>query len=75
MKSYGGADIYIRVSFTWAPDGGEWSGSRPGRFAPAEWANGPHWVEGWVGPKAVLDAVKKGNNLPLSEIEPRPSNP
>jgi hypothetical protein len=42
-----------------ALDGGEWSASRPGRFTPRERAPGTHWIVGWVGLRAVLDAVVK----------------
>jgi hypothetical protein len=31
--------------------------SRPGRFTPREGSLGTHWLGGWVGPRAVLDAV------------------
>jgi hypothetical protein len=31
----------------------------PGRFAPRERAPGTHWIGGWVGPRAGLDAVVK----------------
>jgi hypothetical protein len=44
-------------SLTSALNGGEWSASRPGRFTPRERAPGTHWIGGWVGPRAVLDAV------------------
>jgi hypothetical protein len=33
--------------------------SRPGRFISRERATGTHWIGGWVGPIAVLDAVVK----------------
>jgi hypothetical protein len=46
-------------SLTSALDVGEWSASRPGRFTPRERAPGTHWIGGWVGPSAVLDAVMK----------------
>jgi hypothetical protein len=46
-------------SLTSALDGGEWLASRPGRFIPRERAPDTHWIEGWVGPRAVLDAVVK----------------
>jgi hypothetical protein len=46
-------------SLTSALDGGEWSASRPGRFTPRERAPGTNWTGGWVGPRAVLDAVVK----------------
>jgi hypothetical protein len=44
-------------SLTSALDGGEWLASRPRRFTPRERAPGTHWIGGWVGPRAVLDAV------------------
>jgi hypothetical protein len=46
-------------SVTSALDGGEWSASRPARFTPKERAPGTHWIGGWVGRRAVLDAVVK----------------
>jgi hypothetical protein len=33
------------------------------------------WTEGWMGPRADLDAVEKRQLLLLLEIEPRPSSP
>jgi hypothetical protein len=42
-----------------ALDGGEWSASRPCRFTPGERAPGTHWIGGWVGPGAGLDAEDK----------------
>jgi hypothetical protein len=50
-------------SLTTALDGGEWSASRHGRFTPREGAPGTHWIVGWVGTRAVLDAVVKGKIL------------
>jgi hypothetical protein len=38
---------------------GEWSASRPGRFTPRERVPGTHCRGGWVGLRAVLDAVVK----------------
>jgi hypothetical protein len=35
---------------------------------------GIHWMEGWVGPGAILDAMVKKKSLPLPEIEPRSSS-
>jgi hypothetical protein len=46
-------------SFASALDGGEWSASRPDRFTPKERAPGTHWIGGWVGPRAILDAGVK----------------
>jgi len=46
-------------SLTSALDGGVWSASRSGSFAPRGRAPGTHWIGGWVGPRTVLDAVVK----------------
>jgi hypothetical protein len=50
-------------SLTSALDGGEWSASRPGRCTPRERAPGTHWIGGWVGSRAILDAVVKLNKI------------
>jgi hypothetical protein len=42
-----------------APDGGEQSASCPSGFISRERAHGTHWIGGWVGPRASLDAVVK----------------
>jgi hypothetical protein len=42
---------------TSAVDGAEWSASCPDRFTPGERAPGTHWIGGWVGPGAGLDAI------------------
>jgi len=50
---------------TSALDGGEGSASRPDRFTTRENAPGKHWIRGWVGTRAVLDAmVKRKNSQP-----------
>jgi hypothetical protein len=49
---------------TLAPNGGEWSASRPGRFPPSEIVSGAHFIGGYGG----LDMVTK--SLSLSRIEP-----
>jgi hypothetical protein len=55
-----------------ALDGGEWSVSRPGRFTPRERAPRTHWIGGWMGPRAVLDAVVKEKIAsPRHESNPR----
>jgi hypothetical protein len=61
-------------SLTSALGGGEWSASRPGRFAPRERAPGTHWIGGWVGPRAVLDAVVK-RKIPSPRWESNPRTP
>jgi hypothetical protein len=55
-------------SLTSALDGGGWSASHPDRFIPRERAPGTHWTGGWVGPRAVLDAVAK-RKIPSSRRE------
>jgi hypothetical protein len=51
-----GMDISFLIS---ALDGGKWSGSRPGRLVAGERAPGTHWIGGWVGPRAGLEAATK----------------
>jgi hypothetical protein len=59
-------------SLTSALDGGEWSASCPGHFTPRKRAHGTHWIGGWVGPRAVLDAaVKKKIPSPRRKSNPR----
>jgi hypothetical protein len=61
-------------SFTSALDGGEWSASCPGRFISRERAPSTHWIGGWVGPRAVLDAVVK-RKIPSPRLESNPITP
>jgi hypothetical protein len=67
-----------RYSFTHcltsALDGGEWSDSRPGHFTPRETASITHWIGGWVGPRAVLEAVVK-RKIPSPHRESNPRTP
>jgi hypothetical protein len=47
-------------SLTSELEGGEFSALHPSRFTPRErGVPGTHWIGGWVGPRAVLDAVVK----------------
>jgi hypothetical protein len=56
--------------FNSALDGVEWSDSRPGRFTPRERVFGAHWIGGWVGLRAGLDArAKKKISQPLPGLE------
>jgi hypothetical protein len=57
-------------SLTSALEGDEWSASRPGRFTPRERVPGTHWLGGWVGSRAVLDAVVKRKIPGLAGKEP-----
>jgi hypothetical protein len=58
-----------------ALDGGEWSASRSGHFIPEKIAPNAHWIGGYMGPRAGLDAVEERKILPLPEFEARPSSP
>jgi hypothetical protein len=40
-----------------------WRRHCPGRFTPKERAYGAHWIRGWVGPIAGLDAVEQRRRL------------
>jgi hypothetical protein len=40
-----------------AVDGGEWSASRPSHFTPGKNAPGTHWLGGWRGSSAYLNAA------------------
>jgi hypothetical protein len=66
MKRYG-EWRYTSPSLISALDGGEWSDSRPDRFTYEESAPGTHWIGGWVGPKAALDAANKKKSVPFRE--------
>jgi hypothetical protein len=63
MKAYWGSGVQLHAFLTSALDGGEWSTSRLGSFTPKEKSPGCHWITGWVGPRAGLDTVVKGNIL------------
>jgi hypothetical protein len=71
MKTYGGVDVYIHVFLISALVGCEWLASHSGRFTLVEKAPGTRWIGGWVGPRAVLEDVKKRKLLTLSGVEPR----
>jgi hypothetical protein len=51
-------------------DGGEWSASCPSNFTPRERAATTHWVGGWVGPRAGLDALKWILSYPCQRSNP-----
>jgi hypothetical protein len=54
--------------------GGEWSASRLGRFTPKERSPGTLWIGGWLGPRAVLDAVVK-RKIPSPRRKSNPRTP
>jgi hypothetical protein len=76
VKAYWGMEVWLHAFLTLALDGGEWSASRPGRFTPWGNASGTHWIGGWVGPKAGLDAVvKRKIPSPCQDWNPQTSSP
>jgi hypothetical protein len=46
----------------------------PAALPPKERAPGTHWIGGWVGPRAVLDAVVK-RKIPNPRRESNPRTP
>jgi hypothetical protein len=46
----------------------------PDRFTPMETAPDTHWIGGWVGPRAVLDAMVK-RKIPSPRRESNPRTP
>jgi hypothetical protein len=58
MKTVWGNGGIVPPSLPSALNGGEWSASHPSRFTPRKGALGSHWIGGWVGPRAGLDAVE-----------------
>jgi hypothetical protein len=58
MKVYGGVDVWIHILFTFALVGGEWLASRPSAISPGKEPPRTHWIWGWMGPRAGLDAVE-----------------
>jgi hypothetical protein len=70
-KSVWGNRGIAPLFLTSALDGGERSASRPCRFIPEGRAPGTHWIGGWVGPRAGLDAVKHRKiSCPFKESNP-----
>jgi hypothetical protein len=61
--------MYRSTILTSALVGGEWSASRPGRFAPGEITRGTHCIGDWVVSRADLDDVENGKFLTLTELE------
>jgi hypothetical protein len=71
MKEYGRVDVQIRVFYTSALVGEEWSASRPCCFNPGERASGSHWTGSWVDPTAGPDDKEKLKSLTISALELR----
>jgi hypothetical protein len=70
VKAYWWWRYSFTHSLTSALDGGVRSASSPSRFTPSERAPGTHWIGGWVGPRAVLDAAAAAKRKINSKITP-----
>jgi hypothetical protein len=46
----------------------------PAALSPRERAPGTHWIEGWVGPRAILDTMAK-RKIPSPRRELNPKTP
>jgi hypothetical protein len=58
--SYGGTEVKFHAFLTSALDWVQWSPSRSSRFTTGKRALASHWMKGWVGTTAGLDAVENG---------------
>jgi hypothetical protein len=75
-EKYGSVEFHLHAFLTSALDWVEWSAALSGRFTPRERPPGTHWLGGWVGIRARLDAVEKGKiPSPWQDSNPRSSNP
>jgi hypothetical protein len=63
MKTYGRVEVYTHGFVTSALEGGECLALRPDYFTPGKRAPGTHWIVGWMGPSAGMDAEAKRKNL------------
>jgi hypothetical protein len=62
MKTYEEVDLLLYTFLTCALGAGEWSASWHDRFILGENVAGIHWIGGWLGPSAGVDAVVKRKN-------------
>jgi hypothetical protein len=69
LKTYKTAEVNFYAFLILAPDGDEWSASRPGHFTPKDWVPDIHRIGGWVCAWAGLDAVEKTTALFLLKIK------
>jgi hypothetical protein len=70
-----GVELQLHAFLTSAPDGGEWSASRPDRFIPSERAPGTYWIGGWAATSVGLDTVvKRKTPSPARHSNPRSSS-
>jgi hypothetical protein len=73
MKAYWGSGD-IAPLILWPRQRGDLSASRPGHFIPRERDPDTPWIGGWLGPRAVLDAVVK-RKIPSPRRQSNPRTP
>jgi hypothetical protein len=59
LRMYGVSMLYHYTFLKLALHGSKWSGSRSSSFALRGIASGNHWIQEWVGTRAILHAVTK----------------
>jgi hypothetical protein len=74
MKAYGVLEIQLQAFLTSTLGGGEWLFSRLGHFTHGEKALGTHWMGGWMGLRAGLDAVAE-RKIPCPCRQSNPGRP
>jgi hypothetical protein len=67
VKAYRGVNVYVHVVLTSNTSWRCWSALLPGPGTHGERAPGTHWIGGWVGPRAGLEAVEKRTFLVLRD--------
>jgi hypothetical protein len=63
MNAHGAMVACLRLLFTTALDGSEWSASLAGRFISGEETCAVHLIKGWMDHTAGLDVLEKTISL------------
>jgi len=76
MEVYWEVEVWLHAFLTTAIDGCEFQLHDPAALLPGNDPPGIHWIGGWAGPRAVLDAVVK-RKIPDScrDSNPHSSSP
>jgi len=68
MKTCGVVEVQLHTFLTSALNGGEWSASCPSCCTHGKRVPRPHWIGGWVGPRASMDVVGKEKYPPFTAL-------